>query len=459
MPAFATCSRFLLPATATLQGASLSGSGYALSLVAEGPAVYRPRHPERSTFYRILDQHFDRYVAVHEERFEPKSGPLRSVVRPVVEAFLDCGRPKNGFARLRCPSCAAEHLIAFSCGSRNFCPSCQAKRSALFAEKLREKILAPVGHRHLVFTIPKALRGLFERDRSLLGLLARCAYEAVKTCFQKILGRTDAVPGFLASLQTFGSFSNFHPHLHALATDGLLAPGGKFVPLPDLDTSVLTEVFRRLVLDRLHEANRLSDRFRESLLSWVHPGFSVFAGPAISPDDKDRLERMARYVTRPPLAIGSVSLTPDGQVLIRTPTDPRTGEESKLLDPLEWVHSITSQIPDARQHLTRAYGAYANRNQKRYRATDVAGIAPSPARVPIEDADDAFTKTKKRNWARLLRKILEVDPMVCLRCGVEMTIIAVITDPLVVDKILAHLGSGRGHDPFEPRAPPVAKTG
>lgn len=207
----ATGLPLLLSKLRLLQGASFSGSARGLSLVKDGVAVYRPRHPERSTFYQILDQHFDRYVAVHEERFEPKAGPLRSIVRPVVEAFLDCGQLNNRFARLRCGACAAERLIAFSCGSRNSCPSCQAKRSALFAEKLTEKILPPVGHRHLVFTLPKALRGLFERDRRLLALLSRCAYETVRTCFQEVLGRTDAVPGFVASLQTFGSFFQLSP--------------------------------------------------------------------------------------------------------------------------------------------------------------------------------------------------------------------------------------------------------
>jgi hypothetical protein len=41
------------------------------------------------------------------------------------------------------------------------------------------------------------------------------------------------------------------------------------------------EVFRRLLLERLHEAERLSETFMRNLLSWVHPGFSVFAGPAL----------------------------------------------------------------------------------------------------------------------------------------------------------------------------------
>ena len=60
--------------------------------------------------------------------------------------------------------------------------------------------------------------------------------------------------------------------------------------------------------------------------------------PSISPHDQDALERMARYVTRPPLAIGSVSLTPEGKVLISTPPDHQTGETSKLLDPLDFAH-------------------------------------------------------------------------------------------------------------------------
>jgi hypothetical protein len=53
-----------------------------------------------------------------------------------------------------------------------------------------------------------------------------------------------------------------------------------------------------------------------------------------------------------------------------------------------------------------------------------------------------------------LRRILEVDPLLCARCGVEMTIVSVIADPPVVDHILRHLASGGGSDPFEARAPP-----
>jgi len=92
-----------------------------------------------------------------------------------VEEFLSCGRLEGGFARIRCVKCRKEHLLAFSCRTRNFGSSCQAKRSVLFAEKLAAEILAPVPHRHWTFSIPRVLRGLFERERALLSLLSQTA--------------------------------------------------------------------------------------------------------------------------------------------------------------------------------------------------------------------------------------------------------------------------------------------
>jgi hypothetical protein len=53
------------------------------------------------------------------------------------------------------------------------------KQSVLFAEKLAGEILAPVPHRHWTFSIPRVLRGLFERERSLLGLLSQTAYASI----------------------------------------------------------------------------------------------------------------------------------------------------------------------------------------------------------------------------------------------------------------------------------------
>jgi hypothetical protein len=239
-------------------------------IVAESPSQYRPRHPECSAFYQLFETHFDSYVRAYEERFEPHSGPLRPVVVSSVEEFLSCGRVQGGFARIRCPKCHEEHLLAFSCRTRNFCPSCQAKRAILFGEKLISEILAPVPHGHWTFSIPRSLRGLFEKDRSLLGLLSRTAYEAVRLSFQSLWNRKDVRPGCVISLQPFGSYgANFNPHCHAIISDGVFTPQGQFLRLPSLDASVVAQVFRRLLLKSLHQAERLSESFMQNLLSWV----------------------------------------------------------------------------------------------------------------------------------------------------------------------------------------------
>ncbi len=167
--------------------------------IRDAAAVYRPRHPEHTSFYRTLDEHFADFTLAHEERFAHEDGPLRPVVQRVVESYLDCGRPENGFARVRCPECGGEFFVAFSCSTRNFCPSCQQKRAELLAEKLREEILAPIPHRHAIFTVPKALRRLFLRERRLLGILPRCAAETIVRCWRAALDRRDGVPGIVAS--------------------------------------------------------------------------------------------------------------------------------------------------------------------------------------------------------------------------------------------------------------------
>jgi hypothetical protein len=213
--------------------ACLCPDGYpAGGTIAESPPQYRPRHPERSAFYQLFETHFESYVRSYEERFEPHSGPLRSVVAHSVEEFLSCGRLQGGFARIRCDKCRKEHLLALSCRTRNFCSSCQAKRSVLFAEKLAAEILAPVPHRHWTFSIPRVLRGLFERERGLLSLLSQTAYASIVKTFQALLGREDIRPGCVFSLQTFGAYgANFNPHCHGLVTDGAFSADGQFLPL------------------------------------------------------------------------------------------------------------------------------------------------------------------------------------------------------------------------------------
>jgi hypothetical protein len=74
----------------------------------------------------------------------------------------------------------------------------------LWAEWLREEVLLPVAHRHVVLTIPRLLRPLFRRRRELLGELARAGAEAVKELVRHASGEGDSRPGIEVSVATAG---------------------------------------------------------------------------------------------------------------------------------------------------------------------------------------------------------------------------------------------------------------
>jgi len=110
--------------------------------------------------------------------------------------------------------------------------------------------------------------------------------------------------------------------------------------------------------------DRLSEGFRDQLLSWRHSGgFSVYGRHLILNEEPARLAHMARYAVRAPAALDRVTATDDGRVLLEIPRDPRSGATTLVIDPLEWVRRITNQVPAPRAHMVRYYGAYANRAQ------------------------------------------------------------------------------------------------
>jgi hypothetical protein len=100
-----------------------------------------------------------------------------------------------------CRDCKAEFLVAFSCKTR-FCPSCHAKKLTLWSGRLVTELLEPVPHRMFTLTVPKRIRPFFLWERKLLGLLARCAAETIRTFYRHMLQEPGGTPGIVTSIQT-----------------------------------------------------------------------------------------------------------------------------------------------------------------------------------------------------------------------------------------------------------------
>jgi hypothetical protein len=402
-----------------------------------GPAAYRPRRARESPLYRLAETHYETFKQVYDERFASRYGAWRGVVERTLFAFLDCGIEEHGFARVRCDACRREFRVALSCKRRGFCPSCHAKRTVLWAEWLSSAVLAAAPHHQWVFTIPKRLRLFFLYDRRLLGELSRCAWRTVRDLYRAGLEGRHALPGMVVSIQTYGDLANWQPHLHALVSAGVFTREGAFTPLPLPPVGLAEELFRRRVIRMLVRRGRLEEDAAAGLLSWRHSGFSVHHAIRVEPHDTACVARLCRYLVHPPIALGRL-LYEGGRATYRgRRVHPVTGEESVTLDPLEMLARLCQHIPPPGFHLTRLYGAYANRTRgARARRGVGTAVSPSP-RGGAPDVSTPSQRERRREWAKLIARVFEVDPLRC-RCGGTMRVVAFILDPVVIRKILQH---------------------
>ena len=413
--------------------------------------VYHPREPTDSTLWKILHHHYEDFRAGYDERCEKQYGSFRPVVDEVVEEYLRCGDLHEGFARVRCtnPECKHEYLLAFSCKGRWFCPSCHAKKTIQFAEDATNNILYPVPHRQFVFSIPIMLRIYFKYDRRLLTRLCHCARDSLEIFFRTVLGLDDGILGMILVIHTFGDYARFHPHLHAIVADGLFRPNGTFYCLPKKDLRELEEIFRSKVLAMLKREGKINQELIEKLMNWRHSGFSVHAGNRIGRDDCDGQKALAEYILRNAFSEQKITYLEDtGKVLYRSAmTHGNNKKNFEIFTAEEFIAAITQHIPDKHFQMVRYYGWYSNRSRgdriKKgvLRPGDEPPQAGNANEVTVLDVSDYQpARIPAKTWRDLIKKIWEVDPLTCPRCGHDMKIISLIHEPAVIERILRHLG-------------------
>jgi hypothetical protein len=236
------------------------------------------------------------------------------------------------------------------------------------------------------------------------------------------------MPGVIAAIQTFGDRINAHPHLHFLVTEGGVDEAGLFHKVPRIDDSRLAELFGREVLGFLVHKELVSTEWAEKILSWGHSGFNVHS--RVRARTRIEAERVGKYMLRPLLSLERLSLDErEGRIAYRCGKETR---ETERLDYLEFIARVTSHIPDKGQVTVRYYGLYANAHRGKVKKTSLV-----PASLGM--IEEELRPIPSKGWAEMIRKVYEVDPMVCPQCGATMKVIAFLTDYAVVDRIIDHL--------------------
>jgi hypothetical protein len=171
------------------------------------PTPYKRRRPEQTVLCKVVQEHLETFLGEGAARSEHGFG-YPAYVKEEFEAFLRCGLLQAGFSRLVCESCEREHLVAFSCKSRGFCPSCMGRRMTDTAKYLVENVLPVAPYRQWTLAFPRAIRFPLLRDREKLTAVLNAFLRTVFAWQRRkarALGITQPLCASVTLLQRFGS--------------------------------------------------------------------------------------------------------------------------------------------------------------------------------------------------------------------------------------------------------------
>lgn len=163
-------------------------------------------------------------------------------------------------------------------------------------------------------------------------------------------------------------------------------------------------------------------------------GFDLQAAVRIPAGHRDTLERICQYALRPPVAADRLRLTPDGQVLLELKRRWSDGTTHLVFDPLELLERLAAITPRPRINLVLYYGVLGARSAWREL------IVPTPARDAPSHPAAGSSRPSESPWVVLMRRSFGFDVLACARCGGRLRLLAIIEQPVVIRRILTHLG-------------------
>jgi hypothetical protein len=267
-------------------------------------------------------------------------------------------------------------------------------------------------------------------------------------------------------------------------------------PITQIHLAVLTERVRRRVIRWFRLAHLLDASAAATMLAWENSGFSIDASVRIALIDRDvpsyfrSLEHLLRYCARPPFALERLSVIRDASGRItrvryslprhkaanwvgpgRGRTSTRPGANGVVeLSPFEFLDRLADLVPPPRKHRHRYHGVFApnhrlrkavtllaigNIGKRRDAATGGQAACGAVGGHAVEGCCDTHAKPRSHDtsriaWAKLMARVGEEFPLECPACGGDIRLIAFITEPGPIRKILTHLG--------EPLEPPLVST-
>ena len=454
-------------------------------------ARYVPRRTQGSDALALVREHWPAF----RDRVELQAGALPTFVRDELEAFATCGDFEHGFLVAQCCRCGESLRVPFACKSRGICPSCMGRRMAETAALLVEHRLPAVPWRQWVLSFPGPLAVRLGYDRALLARVCQRFAARVMQTLRRQAKREHGLatsaslhPGVFIVVQRFRNDLGLLVHLHALATDGCFEASDegepRFRPVERLSEGHLVRTLQRLHADIATDCDHDEggdgsvDEAMAACVQLALPlrapastppcepppaspllvtgsGMQLHAAVTVDRRDRNRLERLCRYMLRPPFALDAIERTADGQVRVHFKKPNRFGATYAQMTPDTFIARLCALVPRPRAHTVLYYGVLAAHHALRPRITPRPHERPQPTQLalfvphgPVElravttmlQAQLCATAPRRLSWMTLLARVFLIDISVCNRCNGPVRVIRTVTTP---EQIAAELHGAR----------------
>ena len=178
-------------------------------------------------------------------------------------------------------------------------------------------------------------------------------------------------------------------------------------------------------------------------------GMYLHAATTVDGRDRRRLERVCRYLLRPPFAHDAVEALADGRVRVRFKAPSPGGVAFAEMDVDTFLARLYALVPPPRFHMIRYYGLFSSHHRLRARIIPEPAAGPAVEQLvlgfgagvegtPLRGTSPESTARPRRRlgWAKLLARIFGIDVTTCLKCGGRMKVLEVVSGADALARVL-----------------------
>ena len=282
--------------------------------------------------------------------------------RKAFEDILKCRTPIMGGKVYYCTDCKKHEYSYHSCGNRS-CPKCQNDKANIWLEK-NKKLLLPVNHFMVTFTIPAELRAIARSNQKLFySILFKVSSETMEKLSldsKYVCGKL----GYIGILHTWSRTLIYHPHVHYIVTGGGLSENQEVWNKSKSNflfpVKALSKIFKAKFRDLLEKENPPlfnSIPIKVWNQAWVVNSIPVGRG-------EKALKYLAQYVFRIAISNNRIISLKNGVVVFKYKESKTDEWKIMRLKAEEFIRRFLQHVLPSGFVKVRYYGLFASAKRK-----------------------------------------------------------------------------------------------